>query len=199
MDKRMKELLDALKGTASAVGETMVGVTREGAKKLSVKREEAKLSVEVVRLRSAIESLYSEIGKDAYQVHVTGDDAEAEELQEKINGLMEEIDGKQEEIAKLNRQIDLLGGGVLCGKCGRVSPEEYEYCPVCGAKLEKPVEEECSCCSCGEGEEAAGPETPCGCDACEAEEAAESETSCGCSACGAEESACSEEAEKSEE
>lgn len=198
MDKRVKDLLDTLKGTASAVGETMAGVTREGAKMLSLKREEAKLSVEVVRLRSAIESLYSEIGKAAYQVHVTGDDAEAEKLQEKVNGLMEEIDEKQEEIAKLNRQIDLLGGGVLCEKCGRVSPEEYEYCPVCGSKLEKPVKEECSCCSCGEAEEAAEPETPCGCDAC-GEEAAEPEAPCGCSACGTEESACSEEEKKSEE
>lgn len=168
MDKNVKGFIDTVRTTASAVGGTVAEVTKEGAKKLSARKEAAKLGMEVLRLRSAIEELYTEIGRKSYAVHMADDEASAEENQIQIDGMYDEITEKEDQIVRLNKRIELINGGISCTVCGRVSPASYDFCPACGTKLEKPE----PCCepeSCCESAEEA-----CGCakDACceEAEE-----------------------------
>ncbi len=165
MEKRVKDFFETVKNTAGAVGETVAEVTREGAKKLGVKKEIGKYNMEILRLRSQIEELYAEIGKMSYEIHVGTDELETETCQQKIDECLETVDAKREEIDRLNKQIELLNGGLVCPNCGRISPEEYDYCPACGTELVHPApetevtdddeEEEkdgCCCCdSCTEG------------------------------------------------
>lgn len=193
MDRNVKDFFDTLKDTANVVGETVAEVTRESAKKLGVKKDAAKLNMEVLRIRAGIEGIYSEIGKETYALHVCDDELEAEERQNRIDDLLVEIDGRQEQIVQLNKRIDLLNGGLCCTECGRVSPADYEFCPTCGAKLTRPETETCCCaeddgCCCAEDAECCCEEekegtAECSC-CCPSEAEAESAEACGCDACG---------------
>ena len=150
MDKNVRGFIDTVRNTASAVGGTVAEVTREGAKKLGAKKEAVKLGMDVLRLRSSIDELYMEIGKRSYAIHMAEEETSAEENQIQMDGMYDEITQKEAEIVQLNKQIELINGGLACSACGRVSPASYDYCPACGAKLEKPdfcTEEGCCCAS----------------------------------------------------
>lgn len=181
MEKGMKEFLDTVMNTANAVGETVAEVTREGAKKWNAKKEAAKLNMEVLRARSAIEDMQTEIGRETCAIHKTTDELDSEERQIHIEELMEEIEERTNQIAQLNRQIELLNGGLICQNCSRISPADYGFCPSCGTKLEKPVkeseEQEDACCQgcCAPEGECGCEEDACGCDCCKTDQSEKEE------------------------
>lgn len=141
MDQSANRLIDTVKNTADAVRETVTEATREGAKKLSSRREISRLNSEVLRLRAEIEKLYTEAGRSGYQLHTAEVEQDCGEHQLQMESLYAEISEKKARSSELLRQIELLSGGMVCAECGRICPVDFTYCPSCGTKLAPQMEQ----------------------------------------------------------
>lgn len=98
--------------------------------------KETKLKIKISDLKSQINDLYEEIGKNVYQKHLREDRNANEEIEEDINNLCTKIDVLSDEIDSLLEQCLELKDKKQCKNCYKEIEKNDKYCPNCGAKQE---------------------------------------------------------------
>lgn len=120
-DKLGKKATEAYKITADKTG------------KLA---KETKLKIKISDLKSQINDLYEEIGKNVYQKHIREDEEANKEIEEDISHLCTKIDVLSDEIDSLLEQCLELKDRKQCKNCYKEIDKNDKYCPNCGAKQE---------------------------------------------------------------
>ena len=120
-DKLGKKASEAYKVTADKTG------------KLA---KETKLKIKISDLKSQINDLYEEIGKNVYQKHIREDEEANKEIEEDISHLCTKIDVLSDEIDSLLEQCLELKDRKQCKNCYKEIDKNDKYCPNCGAKQE---------------------------------------------------------------
>lgn len=140
----------------------------KAAKKTNELAAVAKLNMNIKSCESKLGAVYGEIGRLFYTATRSGEDFSTE-----ISNFVMEADKYTADISSLKKQLNDLRKVSVCPACGQEIPNDVFFCPKCGAKQEKPVEEECTCeCCCEEPSE----EGACECCGKAAEE-------CACECC----------------
>lgn len=131
-DKIGKKATEAYKVTADKTGKIA---------------KETKLKLKISELKSQINTLYSEIGKKAYEKHSIkargGEDTE--KICDEIQNKCIEIDKMQDEIDSLEKQCLDLNDKKKCDNCNNEIEKNVKFCPHCGAEqeiVEEPEEED---------------------------------------------------------
>ena len=105
--------------------------TMQGAKdKTSKISAEMKLKSKLSEKKERINTLYSDIGKDAYIDFSNGEEISINSIKEKC----EEIKALNEEIQSINAEILALKNIKICSNCGAQVEVNAEFCPKCGQK-----------------------------------------------------------------
>ncbi len=123
-------LLDSVKKTAEAAGETASNAAYLAGKKSGEILDAAKLNFKIAGLKNDVKSALLEIGGMIYQTHSGGEDNQ-EILLEKLR----EIDVLKAEIAELEIRTGRAEKIDTCPACGAELKSDHAYCGHCGAKL----------------------------------------------------------------
>lgn len=127
MDEKIQMLLEKAKVYAGKTGQAAESAGR----KATEFAQSTRINLQIFDLNTECEVLYKEIGKLMYDVH-QGIEADEEGIQERLV----KLDERQEKIAALRGQINLLRSSVRCPNCGRVCSRADTYCSSCGNALD---------------------------------------------------------------
>jgi len=96
-----------------------------------------KLKMKKSSLDSERKRDYLQLGKLSYQKMKSGEalDSQSQELYDKLNKNKEASD-------EIERQLTILKGVIVCPNCKAEVGSHSDFCPQCGAKIEKPVKPE---------------------------------------------------------
>ena len=131
MEDRVKELMDRIRGTASAAADACADTARVAGRKAGQIVDVAKLNVQLFDLNGELNDVLRQLGQVMYDAHrgqAGGDEsipdllARADELNEKIGGMKD--------------QVSALRQSRTCGNCGAVCGREDKFCRSCGQPLE---------------------------------------------------------------
>lgn len=122
----------------SALGNIMIkakSAVNAAGKKTGTAVELSKLKLQIVQLRSQIQSTYERIGILVYEQQKTGTDNT-----ELIEVCIKEIDGLLTRINDATATASLLRDGIKCQVCGVSNSISDRYCKKCGISLKKTEE-----------------------------------------------------------
>ena len=131
MEDRVKELMDRIRGTASAAADACADTARVAGRKAGQIVDVAKLNVQLLDLNGDFNDVLRQLGQVMYDAHrgrAGGDEsipdllARADELNEKIGGMKD--------------RVSALRQSRTCGTCGAVCGREDKFCRSCGQPLE---------------------------------------------------------------
>ena len=127
-DKLSKKASEAYKITADKTGKIA---------------KETKLKLKISELKSEINTIYTEIGKKAYEKHTIKNGGEqcTENVCEEIKEKCLKIDVLSDEIENLLKQCLELNDKKQCENCYAEIEKDVKFCPHCGAKQEENVAE----------------------------------------------------------
>lgn len=120
-DKIGKKASEAYKVTADKTGK----IARE-----------TKLKFKMSELKTKVEDIYREIGKEIYEKHVENEEVPVDSINEKCN----RIDEINDEIEEINKECLELRDKKKCQKCFKEIEKDMKFCPECGAKQEEKQE-----------------------------------------------------------
>lgn len=125
-DKLSKKASEAYKITADKTG------------KLA---KETKLKLKISELKSEINTIYTEIGKKAYEKHTLKNGKEncTENVCEEIKEKCLKIDMLSDEIDNLLKQCLELKDKKQCENCYAEIEKDVKFCPHCGTKQEEEI------------------------------------------------------------
>jgi len=110
-------------------------VANAAGKKTGSAVELSKLKLQIMQLRSQIQSTYERIGILVYEQEKTGSDNG-----EGILTCIKEIDQLLAGINDINESIALLKDGVKCPACGTGNSVDQRYCKKCGVSIKAAAE-----------------------------------------------------------
>lgn len=123
-DKLGKKASEAYKVTADKTGKIA---------------KETKLKFKIGELRTQINDLYEEIGKQVYEKHVREEDIS---IQKELEEQCTKIDVLSDEIDSLLKECLALKDKKQCKHCYKEIEKEDKFCPNCGEKqTEEPAQE----------------------------------------------------------
>ena len=131
MEDRVKELMDRIRGTASAAADACADTARVAGRKAGQIVDVAKLNVQLFDLNGELNDVLRQLGQVMYDAHrgrAGGDEsipdllARADELNEKIGGMKD--------------RVSALRQSRTCGTCGAVCGREDKFCRSCDQPLE---------------------------------------------------------------
>lgn len=132
----------------------------ETAEAVGKKTEEV---VEIQKLKNQVRTLernnerdYMDLGKMIFEKFQN-----EEVIAPEYTDFCEDIATRVETIIECNKKINELKGTLVCTQCGYTVNDDMQYCPKCGAKIEKPVVAEAECVD-GESSEECDCEEKCG-------------------------------------
>ena len=99
--------------------------------------ELSRLKLQLMQLRSQVQSTYERIGTLTYEQQKTGTDN-----YDLIVVCIQEVDELLVEINEINARISEIKDGVVCARCHTVNPAGTAYCKSCGNRLKKSKEKE---------------------------------------------------------
>ena len=111
---------DAVTGAGRIVGE---------------KKDEAKLRLDLMRLRSECESRFSEIGRTFYLMNSGDWPRGGESAEHRIVSLLGQVGEREMQISDILHRLELMNGRRECPSCGTVYSEGDAFCPGCGRPL----------------------------------------------------------------
>lgn len=163
--------------------EELVNTAKTGADAL---KQNVTLRKDIHDTEDAIAVSMYDLGCETFDSKTTGETDE-----EAIDMLVSEIKDLRRKLSSLRAELNALNGKVSCPSCGKVTSNDYDFCPFCGTKLFDVVlneedtdecgddDEDCCCECCGETceEDKCCEEEPC-CDCCEEEKADTDEPEC---------------------
>ncbi len=125
-DKLSKKASEAYKITADKTGKIA---------------KETKLKLKISELKSEINTIYTEIGKKAYEKHTIKNGGEkcTENVCEEIKEKCLKIDMLSDEIDNLLKQCLELKDKKQCENCYAEIEKDVKFCPHCGAKQEEEI------------------------------------------------------------
>ena len=130
MNERLQDLLDSVQRTAGQVGDAAAdaayGVGKKAVELVSV----AKMNIQLVELRSEINTGLREVGEMMYATH-TGDPTDSETLLAKLA----EIDDLNARVEAITAQISREKAATVCPVCGAPIHQGDVFCRECGGKL----------------------------------------------------------------
>ncbi|HWP50238.1 MAG TPA: hypothetical protein VN626_00945 [Clostridia bacterium] len=101
-------------------------------KKTGTAVELSKLKLQMMQLRSQIQSTYERIGILIYEQEKTGTDN-----YELVSVCIKEIDSLLVHVNEINANIAAIKDGVKCPNCNTTNPVNTTYCKSCGVNLNK--------------------------------------------------------------
>lgn len=101
-------------------------------KKTGTAVELSKLKLQVMQLRSQVQSTYERIGILTYEQQKNGTDN-----YELVSVCITEIDSLLVHINEINANIATIRDGVKCPNCDATNPADTTYCKSCGVNLMK--------------------------------------------------------------
>ena len=125
-DKLSKKASEAYKITADKTGKIA---------------KETKLKLKISELKSEINTIYTEIGKKAYEKHTIKNGGEkcTENVCEQIKEKCLKIDMLSDEIDNLLKQCLELKDKKQCENCYAEIEKDVKFCPHCGTKQEEEI------------------------------------------------------------
>ena len=105
-------------------------VANAAGKKTGSAVELSKLKLQIMQLRSQIQSTYERIGILVYEQEKTGTDNG-----ELIEVCIKEIDGLLTRVNDANANVSLIKDGVKCQACGTANVLGDRYCKKCGSSI----------------------------------------------------------------
>ena len=105
-------------------------VANAAGKKTGSAVELSKLKLQIMQLRSQVQSTYERIGILVYEQKKTGTDNG-----EIVDVCMKEIDEYLVRINEINVAISLIKDGVKCPACGTGNDLDQRYCKKCGTSM----------------------------------------------------------------
>lgn len=105
-------------------------VANAAGKKTGSAVELSKLKLQIMQLRSQIQSTYERIGILVYEQQKTGTDNG-----EIIAVCIKEVDEYLVRINEINAAISLIKDGVKCPACGTGNDVDQRYCKKCGSSM----------------------------------------------------------------
>lgn len=169
----------------NTIKRSAVDVANKTVKKTGELTNIAKLTMNIKNAESKLSDTFETIGHLFYEAQRSGEDHT-----EEIASCVMKADKYETEIAGLKKELAALRNVAICPVCGSEIKNDSSFCSYCGAKIEKPVAEECECefgCCCEETEETSECED-CGCGCCECDDTADTtetdecteSNECGC-------------------
>ncbi len=95
--------------------------------------ETAQLNYKITAAERQQEELFAVLGRIVYE-------NDKNNSQSPYYAKCEEIAAKQAQIDELRKKADAVKGLLVCANCGAECDIKNEYCPKCGSKLVKPME-----------------------------------------------------------
>ena len=126
MEDRVKELMDRIRGTASACADACADTARVAGRKAGQIVDVAKLNVQLFDLNGELNDVLRQLGQVMYSVH-RGESIP--DLLARADELNEKIDGTKERVAALRQSR-------TCPACGAVCAREDKFCRACGHPLD---------------------------------------------------------------
>lgn len=118
------------------IRKNVTDLTENVAKKSSTVIETQKMRMRKTSLESDLRDYYVQLGK-LYEKKL----AKSEETEEDAAPILDKIEGAKKEIRSIQEALIKARGMVRCTACGQDVSREFDFCPKCGAKLEKPEPE----------------------------------------------------------
>lgn len=115
------------------LGEKLASTSKDVAAKAKEVADVTKMKMDISSQESRLKTAYGEIGK------LFCENA-PEELAPEYVPFMQTVTEAKKEIERLKLEIQKLKGTASCEACGAEVAADARFCPVCGAKVEKPVE-----------------------------------------------------------
>ena len=131
MEDRVKDLMDRIRGTASAAADACADTARVAGRKAGQIVDVAKLNVQLFDLNGELNDVLRQLGQVMYDAHrgrAGGD--------ESIPDLLARADELNEKIGGMNDRVSALRQSRTCGTCGAVCGREDKFCRSCGQPLE---------------------------------------------------------------
>ena len=131
MEDRVKELMDRIRGTASAAADACADTARVAGRKAGQIVDVAKLNVQLFDLNGELNDVLRQLGQVMYDAHrgQAGGDESIPDLLARADELNEKIDGTKDRVSALRQSR-------TCGTCGAVCGREDKFCRSCGQPLE---------------------------------------------------------------
>ena len=131
MEDRVKELMDRIRGTASAAADACADTARVAGRKAGQIVDVAKLNVQLFDLNGELNDVLRQLGQVMYDAHrgQAGGDESIPDLLARTDELNEKIDGMKDRVSALRQSR-------TCGTCGAVCGREDKFCRSCGQPLE---------------------------------------------------------------
>ena len=131
MEDRVKELMDRIRGTASAAADACADTARVAGRKAGQIVDVAKLNVQLFDLNGELNDVLRQLGQVMYDAHrgQAGGDESIPDLLARSDELNEKIGGMKDRVSALRQSR-------TCGTCGAVCGREDKFCRSCGQPLE---------------------------------------------------------------
>lgn len=114
---------------------TITNITKTITKTSGSLLKTTKLSMSIANEESALRNIYVEIGKKVHEIYAYGGT-----LGKFFNEKYKEIEATELKIKDLKEQLDNAKGARTCNSCGKSAPRTSEFCPKCGAAMDKEAE-----------------------------------------------------------
>ena len=128
MKKKVCELAAMVQRTAIQVSDIAVDTVYGAGKKAGVMADAAKIRLQILDRKAAVNTLLREIGEILYATHI-GEPSDSEITLTRL----QEIDVLKAEIAALEEKVGRKP--VACETCGAAVREDAVFCEECGEKL----------------------------------------------------------------
>lgn len=130
MEDRVKELMERIRGTASAAADVAADTAREAGRRAGAVVDVARLNVQLFDLNGDFDEVLKRLGRVMYNTHC-GDS----EIDEPVDDLLKEADELSEKIEEVKNRISDLRHSRTCPACGVDCGKEDKFCRSCGQKL----------------------------------------------------------------
>lgn len=141
MDKNVNRILQEIANTAAVAADEAKAAARSAGKAVSSRYDVIKMNIDLVRLQSEQEELFSETGRILFMMHtgmakdiVMTDDGE-KSPQQAIDELLVQSEQLEQEMAVLEEKLGDVKNVKVCPKCGRICDEHNMFCAICGENL----------------------------------------------------------------
>ena len=131
MEDRVKEMMDRIRGTASACADAAADTARVAGRKAGQIVDVAKLNVQLFDLNGELNDVLRQLGQVMYNAHLGegGGDESIPDLLARADELNERIGGMKDRVAALRQSRSCPACGAACGR-------EDKFCRACGRPLD---------------------------------------------------------------
>lgn len=134
MDNNLGSFINQLRELMISAQNSINDSVKVGVKNLENRREAAKLSSQILRLRAEIEDLFVIAGERIYHSHNVVK-LEDKEDPSHVFEIFVQIEDKLKQIQTLTGEVELKNGGSVCTNCETICSQGDLFCTHCGSPL----------------------------------------------------------------